>query len=105
MCGDYMTIDLYDSKDFTLENVKKLLASKDDSLPRQLRININGTVYLSDDVGAVNLDGVACRFETWARGNSYVGPEAAADDEWVMEVYELIYWAMPSPFSTSSMQA
>jgi hypothetical protein len=105
ICGGYMTINLNDPKALTFNNVKKLLASKDDSQPRQLRISKTGTVYLSDDIGATNLDGVAYRFETWARDSGYVGAEAAADNEWVMEVCEQIYRAMPSLYSAIPIQA
>ena len=54
-----MQIDLNNSSDFTLENVAKLIASKDDSEHRQLRVTLAGKAYISDEVGNVNIQGLA----------------------------------------------
>lgn len=72
----------------TVATVAQLLASKDDSQHRQLRVMINGDVILSDDVGNRNLAGVRFRFETWNIGNGYVGPKAANDPKWVQRVHD-----------------
>ena len=73
---------------FTVEAVRSLLASKDDSRNRQLRVFEDGTVELSDVVGNRDLTGVKFRFETWGAGNGYCGPEAARKDSWVKEVHK-----------------
>ena len=82
-----MQIDLKNPSELTVENVRRLLASKDDSQHRQLRVTTDGIAYLSDAVGNTNLAGIHCCFETWDPGNGYCGAAAAADDAWVMSVY------------------
>jgi hypothetical protein len=59
-----------------------------------------GIAFLSDEVGAKNINGLACRFETWIAGNGYCGPEAAKKDEWVKQVYEDLQENWPNPKST-----
>jgi hypothetical protein len=81
-----MRIDLKNSTNFTIEDVRALLASKDDNENRQLRISEAGEAYLSDEVENLNLQAVKARFETWCAGNDYSGPNAAADDEYVQSV-------------------
>lgn len=90
-------IDLNNPAEFTLENVRRLIASKDDSRHRQLRVTPEGTAYLSDEVGANNIDGLSFRFETWNPGNGYCGPKAAADDDWVRKVYKDLRENWPDP--------
>jgi hypothetical protein len=90
-------IDLKDPNALSLENVRKLLASKDDSRHRQLRVTSDGIAFISDDIGNLNLDGILFRFETWFAGNGYCGPEAAADDAYVREIYEDLKTNWPNP--------
>jgi len=82
-----MKIVLDDPTDFTLDNVRLLLASKDDSAHRQLRVSDDGVAYLSDDVGNRKLDGVRFRFETWNAGNGYCGADAASKHDYVKTVF------------------
>ncbi len=51
-----MQIDLKEAGALTLENVRRLIASKDDSRPRQLRVTLDGKAFLSDDYGNKNID-------------------------------------------------
>jgi hypothetical protein len=96
---DYLTemttIDLTDPDALTLDSVRRLLASKDDSDHRQLRVNEAGVAYLSDDVGFENLDGVRFRLATFSAGAGYTGPEAAADDDFVQRVLDALkrHWS------------
>ncbi|MEY9726266.1 hypothetical protein [Bradyrhizobium yuanmingense] len=83
-------INLNDPKTFTIDAVRELIASKDDSKPRQLRVAEDGTVYLSDVIGNLELDGVRFALVTWLQGNDYVGAKAARDDKWVGAVYKTI---------------
>ena len=78
-----MQIDLKNPSALTLDAVRQLLASKDDSQHRQIRVTKDGIAYLSDEVGANNIGGLAFRFETWDAGNGYCGAEAASDDKFV----------------------
>lgn len=83
-----MEIDLNNPAEFTKESVRQLIASGDDSSHTQLRITKDGKAFLSKKVGADNIVGIAFRLETWIKGNGYVGPEAAKDDEWIERLYE-----------------
>lgn len=70
--------------------LRELIASKDNSARRQLRVSEDGTVYLSDVIGNHQLAGVRFALATWLEGNGYVGTEAAKDDDWVKSVYDTI---------------
>lgn len=94
-----MQIDLTDPNALTMESVAALIASKDDSQHRQVRVSKNGIAYLSDDVGLANLDGVLFRLETYDAGNDYVGENAAKDEKHVRTVYERIRENWPNPKS------
>jgi predicted component of type VI protein secretion system len=83
-----MRID--DPKVLTLDAVRKLIASKDDSRHRQLRVSEDGEAYLSDVVGNRNLQGVRFRLETWSARNGYSGKTAAQKDGWVRSVYNTV---------------
>ena len=95
-----MQIDLRDPTALTLQAVSDLLASKDDSVHRQLRVANNGIAYLSDTVGANQISGLAFRFETWLAGNGYCGAAAAADLKWVKQVFDDLEENWPNPKST-----
>lgn len=93
-----MRIDL--SKEFTTEEVAELLASKDDSEHRQLRVTKKGIAYISDEVGADNIDGLAFRFETWFAGNGYCGLKASQDASHVSQVFDDLKKNWPNPKAT-----
>ena len=54
----------------------------DDSKNSQLRVSKNGRAYISNVVGAEDIDRLCFRLETWAAGNVYVGSDAVNDD-WI----------------------
>lgn len=88
-----MQIDLKVPGQLTVDAVVKLLQSKDDSQHRQVRVNKSGIVFLSDEVGARNIEGLATRFETWTAGGNYTGDQVEAGDPHVLWVYrELLTW-------------
>lgn len=95
-----MQIDLNDPTALTLESVRALIASKDDSRNRQLRVTRGGIAYLSDEVGNQNTDNLAFRLETLMAGNGYVGQGAAQDDEWVERIYRVLKNNWPNPQSS-----
>ncbi len=95
-----MQIDLNSPSEFTVDNVAKLVGSKDDSQHRQLRVTSDGIAFLSDEVGNINTGGLAFKFETWCAGNSYCGPDAEADSEWVGKVYSWLAENWPNPQAT-----
>lgn len=83
-------INLNDPGSLTVDSVKDLIASKDDSADRQIRVMDNGDVVLSDDIGSQNLTGVRFRLDTLNAGNGYVGKAAAGDQSWVGRVHRAI---------------
>jgi len=93
-----MKIDL--NKPFTTQDVAQLLASKEDSAHRQLRVTMQGIAFLSDEVGLDNIDGLAFRLETWVAGNGYVGPEAASDGQFVGRIEKALRDNWPHPTDT-----
>jgi hypothetical protein len=58
-------------------------------------------VFLSSDVGNVNIDNILFQFETNEAGNGYVGPTAAKDDRWVTSIFETLKRNWPNPESSS----
>lgn len=44
-------------------------------------------------------DLIYLRLEAWIQGNGYAGREAAADDDWVRWVYQVLQGCWPSPSS------
>jgi hypothetical protein len=82
---------------FTLPNVKALIASKDDTQHRQIRVKTNGIVFISDDFGNQNLDGILFRLETYSAGNGYLGKEASEDDSHVKMVFRQLNDNWPDP--------
>lgn len=95
-----MQIDLNDPEQFTRDNVAKLLASVVDDRHWQLRVKKSGIAYMSQVVASDDIDDLAFRFETWCRGNSYVGEAAAGDDRWVGHVFAELSKNWPVPTTT-----
>ncbi|MFQ3790430.1 hypothetical protein [Halomonas sp. A29] len=92
-----MKLNLNDKSQFTVDGVKALIASKDDSQSRQLRVTKEGVAYLSDEVGNLNTEGLAFRLETWDAGNDYVGEAASNDPKWVQRIYDCLSKSWPNP--------
>lgn len=92
-----MEINLNDPEDFTLENVRKLIASEDDTVHTQFRVTKNGKLILSRTVGNRNLDDILFRLETNGAFNGYVGAKAAENDGWVTRIFNVIKKNWPEP--------
>ena len=93
-----MPIKLTDPAVFTLDTVRQMLASGDDSVHNQLRVNKAGLAWLSTNaVGGANIEALSFRLETWSAGSGCVGPIAASDGVWVMQIYNALKdnWADP----------
>lgn len=84
---------------FTTDDVKALLASTDDSVHRQLRVDANGTAFISDVVGNIDKEGLAFVSDTLSAGSGYVGAEAANDSKWVARVEKALRENWPNPTS------
>jgi hypothetical protein len=93
-----MKIDL--NGPFTTADVADLLASKDDSQHRQVRVTSAGIAYLSDDVGNANVQNLAFRLETFNAGNDYTGERAAADQALVGRIERVLRANWPNPSSS-----
>ena len=94
-----MQIDLNDPKQFTRENVKRLIASGNDMTHTQLRVSKTGIAYISDTVGAEDIDDLSFRLDTWSAGGGNVGDSATEDGEWVERIYRCLKENWPNPES------
>ncbi|MDD0974917.1 hypothetical protein [Pseudomonas fontis] len=94
-----MRIDLNDPQQLTLDNVRLLLASASGGVHNQLRVNRAGEAWLSQVVGGREIDGLLFRLETWAAGSGCVGEVAAADERWVLQVFNVLKNNWPTPAS------
>jgi hypothetical protein len=80
----------------TIEQLRDLLERCDDSAGSHiLWVNKSGDVHLSHlspDQSSIAFQqahpDTRIQVETFLAGNEYVGPEAAADEEWVSELFE-----------------
>ncbi|MEZ5031562.1 MAG: hypothetical protein R2787_09180 [Saprospiraceae bacterium] len=92
-----MKIDLKDPNGLTIENVRALIESGNDSEHSQFRCTETGIMFLSTDVGADNLDGILFRLETNSANGGYVGKEASEDEVWVNRIYTAFkkHWPIP----------
>lgn len=95
-----MKINLNNSREFTRENVAKLIGSVEDTQNWQLRVTSYGEAYLSEVVGNKNVEGLAFRFETWIFGNKHVGSKAQHDKEWVDRIFRALKKNWPNPTTT-----
>jgi hypothetical protein len=78
------------------EQLRELIRQCDDSAGNHvLWVKKSGDVELAQIPVGQPADGfekthpdLQIRFETFEAGNEYVGPEAAADDEWISELFD-----------------
>jgi hypothetical protein len=92
-------IDLNNPEQFTLEAVRSMLGAGSNAVHNQLRVNRSGVAWLSQVVGGRELEGLAFRLETWAAGSGCVGEQAAADERWVLQVFNVLQANWPKPSS------
>ena len=97
---EVVRIDLTKPGELTLENVRRLIASGDDSHHNQIRVTRDGIVYLSQDVvGNEATEDLAFRFETYLAGNDYVGVKASRDEQHVDDIFRMLRKNWPNPTS------
>ena len=92
-------IDLNDPL-FSLEDVRQLIASKDDSEDRQLRVTADGIAYISDITGAEQREGLSFRLATWDAGNDHTGKNASLNAFWVSTIHNVLKNNWPTPSSS-----
>ena len=78
------------NEEYATADVARLISSKDDTRKRQLRVTKDGFAYLSDTIGARDIDGLAFRMETWGAGNGYTGEQAAKDPMFISRVEKVL---------------
>jgi hypothetical protein len=84
-------INLTDPASFTLDAVRQLIACGNDNVHSQLRVTKTGVAYISTAaVGGVDIEGLLFRLETWSAGSGCVGPIAASDAVWVMQIHNAL---------------
>lgn len=84
-----MRIDL--KNNLTIDSVKALIASQDDTCNAQLRISKDGFAYLSTDkIGGQGIEDLHCRFETWAAEGGWMGVDASQDECWVRRIHKAL---------------
>ncbi|MCY1446962.1 hypothetical protein D9M71_635580 [compost metagenome] len=76
-----------------------MLGAGSNAVHNQLRVNRSGVAWLSQVVGGRELEGLAFRLETWAAGSGCVGEQAAADERWVLQVFNVLQANWPKPSS------
>lgn len=81
-------LNLYDSKQFTKQRLRELIASIEDNSRTQLRISNNGYLYLTNKLNDNKND--LFRFESFMAGNGYVGKKASEDSEWIDQLFQTI---------------
>lgn len=98
--GIFMYIDLNDSANLTMNNVRNLIASGCDLTHSQLRVSNEGIAYLSKDIDPGERDDVAFRLDVWQAGNEHVGLKASEDTKWVTRIYDCLKTNWPKPTSS-----
>lgn len=98
-----MQVNLNDSKEFTFDNVCRLLASGHNDQFVQIRVSMDGIAYLWQDTGPDDKAGVAFRFETMDPGNDFIGPAALAarDPVCAAQVFNCLKKNWPKPTALS----
>ena len=95
-----MAIDLNDPLDFTVDNVRKLIASGDDRFHSQVRVSKTGIATLNKSVGNDGTeDDWALSMEIFSAQSDQVGEQASRDDVWVERVYKALRKNWPNPAS------
>lgn len=95
-----MKINLKNAIEFTIDNLKLLIASGDDTTNTQYRVTKDGYLIISTDVGNRNLENILFRLETNVMGNGYVGKSASEDALWVERIYNAVKENWPEPDSS-----
>lgn len=95
-----MQINLNNKNEFTVDKLKELMASEDDSVNTQFRVSKDGILFISKDVGNQNIDDILFRLETNGMGNGYVGKTASENTLWVKRIYKVIKENWPNASST-----
>lgn len=78
----------YDIRTLTIADYRKMISNGCDKVSHQIRVTKGGLVCLSRTVAAEDIDNLQFRWETYDAYNSYVGPRAASDTEYIAKTYK-----------------
>lgn len=90
-------LDLNNPAVFTIDGVRQLIASHDDSVDRQLRVTRDGYAVITDHDGPDDMDDYVLRCETWDAGNGNSGVQAARDTDRMERIYRELKRNWPTP--------
>ena len=94
-----MRINLNNTGEFTIESLKKLIASEDDSVNTQFRVTNDGYLFISKVVDDNELAEIKFRYDTNRKGRGYVGKKASEDEDWVNLIFNSVNENWPNPYS------
>lgn len=83
----------YNIETLTIKELIELIKSGDDSKDNQIRVTKAGIIYISQLVGAEDIEELNFRFETFDSGNGYVGEDAANDSKYIDVLYRALKMA------------
>ena len=90
-----MRINVNNPSEFTIDNLKRLIASADSTIMTQYRVTKDGDLIISEDVGKQNLENILFRLET--NDICTVGKKASEDKLLVERIYSVIKENWPEP--------
>jgi len=82
----------YNIRKLTKDDYRRMIANASNKHDHQLRVSKGGEVWMSRIVAAQDINDLQFRWETYDAYNSYVGPKAASDKEYVDETYNELKW-------------
>ena len=85
-----MKINLNNPEEFTFEEVRKLVASQDDTEPTKFQVTKDGYLTLTTDVDNEEMQDLKFFLPQNVAGNDYVGKNASLDDEYVKSIFDII---------------
>jgi hypothetical protein len=94
-----MRINLNNTGEFTIESLKKLIASGDDSVKTQFRVTNDGFLFISKVVGDMEVDDIKFFYDTNGIGNGFVGKKASEDEDWLNLIFNSVNENWPNPSS------
>ena len=80
-------VEQYNIHTLTMDQLREMIRSGDDSKANQIRIKSDGTIFLSNIVGLDCLIGIAGRFEVFQPNNGYVGEGAAKNERYIKRLF------------------
>ncbi|MEQ6168994.1 hypothetical protein AAOE16_17475 [Ekhidna sp. MALMAid0563] len=94
-----MRVDIKDDKEFTIDSVRELTKTVDDSETTQFRVTTDGFLILENIDHNKEHVGILFRLEPNGAYNGYAGPKAAADNSWIQRIYNVVRKNWPNPES------